>query len=120
MTSLHNLLTIKLTREEVLGSQVADAQTKDGEFVQTGGDLFREWQQAGQPLQLPVQPVSMPFGRVGLGPFSRWLLHPDEHDEHRNEERGHEKNIRGHSEPPEGRQTNILFWVIGSSNKLQW
>lgn len=65
------------TREEVLGSQVADTQAEDGEFVQTGGDLLRERQQAGQPLQLPVQPVSVPFGRVGLGPFSRCLLHPD-------------------------------------------
>ncbi len=69
----------KFTREEVLGSQVADTQAEDGEFVQTGGDLLGKRQQAGQPLQLPVQPVSMPFGRVGLGPFSLWLLHPDGH-----------------------------------------
>lgn len=77
--SVHIFLTRKFTREEVLGSQVADTQAEDGEFVQTGGDLLRERQQAGQPLQLPVQPVSMPFGRVGLGPFSWWLLHPDRH-----------------------------------------
>lgn len=77
--SLHILSTRKLTGEEILGSQVADAQAEDGEFVQTGGDLFRERQQAGQPLQLPIQTVSVPFGRVGLGPIGRWLLHPDEH-----------------------------------------
>lgn len=73
------LVSSKFTREEVLGSQVADAQAEDGELVQTGGDLLGERQQAGQPLQLPVQPVPMPFGRVGLGPFSWWLLHPDQH-----------------------------------------
>lgn len=66
-----------LTREEVLGSQVADTQAEDGQFVQSGGDLLGERQQAGQALQLPVQPVSMPFGRVGLGPFRRRLLHPE-------------------------------------------
>lgn len=72
-------LSSEFTGEEVLGSQVADTQAEDGEFVQSGGDLLGERQQAGQTLQLPVQPVSMPFGRVGLGPFSRRLLHPDEH-----------------------------------------
>lgn len=72
-------LSREFTGEEVLGSKVADAQAEDGEFVQSGRDLLGERQQAGQTLQLPVQPVSMPFGRVGLGPFSRRLLHPDEH-----------------------------------------
>lgn len=72
-------LLLKFTGEEVLGSQVADTQAEDGEFVQSGGHLLGERQQAGQALQLPVQPVSMPFGRVGLGSFSRRLLHPDEH-----------------------------------------
>lgn len=65
------------TGEEVLGPQVADTQAEDGEFVQSGGDLLGERQQAGQALQLPVQPVSVPFGWVGLGPFRRRLLHPD-------------------------------------------
>lgn len=82
--SVHVFLSGKFTREEVLGSQVADTQAEDGEFVQTGCDLLRERQQTGQPLQLPVQPVSVPFGRVGFAPFSWWLLHPDEHCKWRN------------------------------------
>lgn len=73
----------KFTREEVLGSQVADTQAQDGEFVQSGGDLLRERQQAGQTLQLPVQPVTVPFGRVGLCPFSRRLLHPNKRETER-------------------------------------
>lgn len=73
----------KFTREEVLGSQVADTQAQDGEFVQSGGDLLRERQQAGQTLQLPVQPVSVPFGRVGLCSFSWRLLHPNKHETER-------------------------------------
>lgn len=78
--SRYTSISGKFTREEVLGSQVADTQAQDGEFVQSGGDLFGEGQQAGQTLQLPVQPVSVPFGRVGLRPFSRRLLHPNKHE----------------------------------------
>ena len=69
----------ELTREEVLGSQVADAQAEDGQFVQTGGDFLGEGQQTGQPLQLAVQTVPVPFGRVGFGPFGWGRLHPDHH-----------------------------------------
>lgn len=65
------------TRKEVLGPQVADAQAQDGQFVQTGSDLLRERQQARQALQLTVQAVPVPFGRVGLRPFSWRLFDPE-------------------------------------------
>lgn len=92
--SFNARLTNNFTGEEVLGSQVADTQAQDGEFVQTGGDLLGERQQAGQALQLPVQPVPMPFGRVGLGPFSWCLLHPEERS--KTWERGHTEVIYSH------------------------
>lgn len=80
------------TREEVLGSQVADAQAEDGQFVQSCGNFFWERQQAGQTLQLAVQPVSVPLGRVGLGAFGRRLLHPGEHGTERANQSGRSKN----------------------------
>lgn len=80
MHSNSAVLDVELTREEVLGSQVADTQAEDGEFVQSASDFFWERQQAGQTLQLPIQPVSVPFGRVGLGAFGWRLLHPDEEE----------------------------------------
>ena len=58
------------TREEVLGAQEADAEPEDGQFVQAGDDVLGEGQQAGQAVQLRVQAVPVPFGRVGLGTFS--------------------------------------------------
>lgn len=86
------VLNVVLTREEVLGSQVANAQAEDGEFVQSGGDFFWKRQQAGQTLQLPVQPVSVPLGRVGLGTFGWRLLYPDEHGTERTNKSGRSKN----------------------------
>lgn len=80
------------TRKEVLGSQVADAQAEDGQFVQSCGDFFWKRQQAGQTLQLAVQPVSVPLGRVGLGAFGWWLLHPGEHGTERTNQSGRSKN----------------------------
>lgn len=59
-----------LTREEVLGSQVADTEPQDGEFVQTGGDILRKREQAGQALQLGVQPVPVALGGVWLHSLS--------------------------------------------------
>ena len=96
----------RFTREEVLGPEVADTEAEDGELVQTGGDLLGERQQAGQALQLPVQPVSMPFGRVGLGPFSWCLLHPDGHDKWRKRsQQNHQHSLRAHLEPLSHRGT---------------
>lgn len=83
---IHQTSVTQFTGEEVLGSQVADTQAEDGEFVQSGGHLLWEREQAGQALQLPVQPVSMPFGRVGFGAFRRRLLHPDKHLSHEENE----------------------------------
>lgn len=57
------------TREEVLGAEEADAEPQDGQFVQAGDDIFGEGQQAGEPVQLGIQPVAVAFGRVGLGAF---------------------------------------------------
>ena len=60
-----------LTGEEVVGAQEADAQPEDGQLVQAGDDVLGERQQAGEPVQLRVQAVAVPFGRVGLGAVSR-------------------------------------------------
>ena len=73
----------KCTWEEVLGPEVADAQAEDGELVQAGGHLLRERQKAGQPLQLPVQTVSVPFGGVRLGPLIWSLLNAGIEKDHK-------------------------------------
>lgn len=54
------------TLEEALDAQVADTQAQHGQLVQFGDDIGGEGQQAGQPIQLCVQPVPVPLGRVGL------------------------------------------------------
>lgn len=61
----------KLTVEEALDLQVSDAQAEHGELVQAGPDLLGEGQQAGELVQLPVEPVSVAFGRVGLDAIGR-------------------------------------------------
>lgn len=58
------------TGEEALGAEKADAEPQDGQFVQAGDNIFREGQQAGEPVQLRVQAVTVAFGWVGLGAFS--------------------------------------------------
>lgn len=58
------------TGEEALGAEEADAEPQDGQFVQAGDDVFREGQQAGEPVQLRVEAVPVALGRVGLGAFS--------------------------------------------------
>lgn len=64
------------TREEVLGAEVADAEPQDGQLVQAGDHVLWEGQQGGQAVQLRVQPVAVPFGRVGLGAFSWGRFYP--------------------------------------------
>lgn len=52
--------------EEALDPEVGHCETQDGEFVQLGDDIWGERQQAGQAVQLGIQPVPVPLGRVGL------------------------------------------------------
>lgn len=58
-----NLLTLKVG----LGSQVRDAEPKNGELVQLGQDALLEGQQRGQGVQLLVESLSVPLRRVRLG-----------------------------------------------------
>lgn len=57
------------TWEEALGAQVADAKPQDGQLVQARYDIFGEGQEAGEPVQLRVQAVTVAFGWVGFGAF---------------------------------------------------
>lgn len=68
------------TREEVLGAEVADAEPQDGKLVQAGDHILGEGQQAGQAVQLRVQAVAVPFGRVGLGTLSQGRFYPSHKD----------------------------------------
>lgn len=65
-----------LTAEEALGAEVAGAEAQDRELVQPGHHLLGEGQQPRQPLQLPVQPLPVPFGGVGGAAFGRPRPHP--------------------------------------------
>lgn len=53
-----------LTTKEALGPEVADAQPEYSQLVQFGDDILRKWEQAGQALQLSIQAVPVPLGRV--------------------------------------------------------
>lgn len=65
---------VKLTVKEALDLQVPDAEAEHGQLVQPGPDLLGEGQQAGELVQLPIEPVSVAFGGVGLGSIGRrWL-----------------------------------------------
>ena len=106
----------EFTGEEVLGAQVADAQAEDGQLVQAGGDLLGERQQAGQPLQLSVQPVPVPLGRVGLGPLGRRLLRPGGRDRERTEVSKQGAGAgRGVAAPSVGAKSGKF---LGRSNKI--
>lgn len=54
------------TLEETLDAEVGDCEAQHGQFVQLGDDIRGERQQAGQPVQLSIQPVPVPLGRVGF------------------------------------------------------
>lgn len=60
-----------LTVEEAFDLQVADAEAEHGQLVQPRPDLLGEGQQAGELVQLTVEPVSVAFGRVRLGAIGR-------------------------------------------------
>lgn len=53
-----------LTVEEALDLQVPDAEAEHGQLVQPRPDLLGEGQQAGELVQLAVEPVSVAFGGV--------------------------------------------------------
>lgn len=61
----------KLTVKEALDLQVPDAEAEHRQLVQPGPHLLGEGQQAGELVQLPVEPVSVAFGGVGLGSIGR-------------------------------------------------
>lgn len=63
---LQNAKSRPFTLEEALDAEVGDGQTQHRQLVQLGDDVRGERQQAGQPVQLGVEPVSVPLGRVGL------------------------------------------------------
>lgn len=54
------------TLKEALDTEVGHCETQDRQFVQLGDDIWGERQQAGQPVQLSVQPVPVPLGWVGF------------------------------------------------------
>lgn len=60
-----------LTIEEALDLQVSDAEAQHGQLVQARPDLLGEGQQAGELVQLTVEPVSVALGRVGLDAIGR-------------------------------------------------
>lgn len=66
----------RLTVEVALDLQVPNAEAEDGQLVQPGPHLLCEGQQAGELVQLAVEPVAMAFGWVGLGALGRWRFGP--------------------------------------------
>lgn len=77
--------------EETLDAEVGNCKAQHGQLVQLGDDIRGEWQQAGQPVQLSIQPVSVPLGRVGFLIGSR-RLPDDETDRGERDRRG----LNGH------------------------
>lgn len=57
----------ELTIEEAFHLQIADAEAKHRQLVQSSPDLLGEGQQAGELVQLAVEAVAVAFGWVGLG-----------------------------------------------------
>ena len=61
-----------LTLEEALHPEVADTEAQDGKLVELRDDVGRQRQQAGQVVQLGIEAVTVPLGRVRLlGAHSR-------------------------------------------------
>lgn len=54
------------TLEETFDAEVGNCEAKHRQLVQLGDDIRGEWQQAGQPVQLSIQPVPVPLRRVCL------------------------------------------------------
>lgn len=54
------------TLEEALDTEVGHCKAQYRQFVQLGDDIWGKRQQAGQAVQLRVQPVPVALGRVGF------------------------------------------------------
>lgn len=54
------------TLEETFDAEVGNCKAKHRQLVQFRDDILGKRQQAGQPVQLGVQPVPVPLGRVGF------------------------------------------------------
>lgn len=65
-TCFYKCQLLTFTLEETLDAEVGHGEAQHGQLVQLGDDIRGERQQAGQPVQLGVQPVSVPLGRVGF------------------------------------------------------
>lgn len=74
-------LVISLTAKEAPGAQEAGTEAEHRQLVQPGHHVGRKGQQPRQPLQLPVQPLPVPPGRVGAAAaaFGRAWPRPAEH-----------------------------------------
>ena len=72
------------TLEETLDAEVGNCEAQHRQLVQLGDDIRGERQQAGQPVQLSIQPVSVPLGWVGFL-TGRRRLPDDETDRERGE-----------------------------------
>lgn len=70
---------LTFTLEETLDAEVGNCKAQHRQLVQLGDDIRGERQQAGQPVQLSIQPVSVPLGRVGFL-IGRRRLSDDEKD----------------------------------------
>lgn len=57
--------------EVALHFQVPDAEAEHRQLVQPSPDVLREGQQAGELVQLAVEPVAVAFGWVGLDAIRR-------------------------------------------------
>ena len=56
----------KLTLEETFCSEIADAESKNGEFVEFGDDTLFKWEQTSQMVQFTIQAFSVAFAGVGF------------------------------------------------------
>ena len=54
------------TLKEAFDAEVGNCKAQHRQLVQLGDDIWGEWWQAGQPVQLSIQPVPVPLGRVGF------------------------------------------------------
>lgn len=52
--------------EETFDAEVGNCETQHRQLVQFGDDILGKRQQAGETVQLGVQPVAVPLGRVGF------------------------------------------------------
>ena len=57
------ILTLKIA----LGAQIADGQTKNGQFVELGDDGLFEGQETGQVVEFRVKSFTMTFTWIALG-----------------------------------------------------